>query len=429
MMLIAVGLAGTLLAFFRVPAVSSGTVWAEDGRVFLQEYLEQGPGLLAPYDGYLHFLPRLIVAFVAAVFGLEAYAVALTAACSVVIGLIAALTYYCTSALTSNVTARLAWASIPVLVAPGALETMGNAANLHWYLLWLMPWVLLKHPDTFAQKLVLAAAALAGALSEIQSVLFLPLLLWRIKDKSLWWAKGGFIIGVVCQITTLLAFPRERDGMGQDWDILSVIYGYFLNSSAAVSFGSSTVISNHIQAFGPAPIILSAIPFAVVAILVMRLSVGVQRVAGITWLLASGIVWAAAVVVNPAPYFKYAEFDTLDKWSEFFLSRYSTAPSMFLLALIPLLIAATSASSGSDLQRTRDSFIKTPHFRAALAGVFLILQSIYFFPVDAASSSGPSWAEGVRAARISCSTDPTLSSVEILQEPAGWRSTIRCEDL
>ena len=58
----AIALAGTVLAFFRVPPVSAGTIWAEDGRVFLQEYLEQGPGLLAPYDGYLHFLPRLIVA-------------------------------------------------------------------------------------------------------------------------------------------------------------------------------------------------------------------------------------------------------------------------------------------------------------------------------------------------------------------------------
>ena len=40
---------GAFLACFRVPGVAARTVWAEDGAVFLQEYLEQGPGLLNPY--------------------------------------------------------------------------------------------------------------------------------------------------------------------------------------------------------------------------------------------------------------------------------------------------------------------------------------------------------------------------------------------
>ncbi|UPO75581.1 hypothetical protein [Arthrobacter sp. Helios] len=425
-MLAAVGLVGAVLAFARVPAVASRTVWAEDGRVFLQDYLEHGPGLLAPYDGYLHLLPRFIVSMVAAAFGLEAYAVALTAACSVVVGLVAALTYYCTSAFTSNLMARLAWASIPVLAAPAALETMGNTANLHWYLLWLTPWVLFKVPEALAQKLLLAAAALVAALSEIQSILFLPLLFWRVRDRRSWWAKGGFLIGVTCQLVTLFTFPRERAGMGQDWDVLSVIYGYFLNTSAAIIYGSSTVIANHIQAFGPAPIILAAIPFAVVAALVGWLANGAQRVAGLSWLLASCIVWAAAVVINPGPYFKYSQFDTLERWSEFFLSRYSAVPSMFLLALLPLLIAAVSRP---DSVISPASFIGSVQFRGVQAGVFVVLQTIYFFPVDAAGSSGPDWAEGVRSAQLSCSADPTLQSVEILQEPAGWSSTIRCQDL
>lgn len=420
-----VALAGAVLAFFRVPPVSAGTIWAEDGSVFLEEYLEQGPALLAPYDGYLHALPRLVVALVVPLFGLEAYAVAVTAVCSLVVGLTAALTYFCSSALTSDMSARLAWASIPVLVAPGALETMGNTANLHWYMLWLMPWVLLRIPETLTQKLLLAFAALLAALSEIQTALFLPLVLWRPGDKRGWWARAGFIIGVACQVTTLLTFPREREGMGQDWDLLSVIYGYFLNSSAALAYGSSTVIANHIQAFGALPIIVSAIPFALVAALIARRADGTQRIAGLTWLLASVIIWTAAVVINPAPYFDYAQFGTTGSWSDFFLSRYSTAPSMFLLALVPLLIAALVPAENSPA----GSFITGNRFRGILLGIFVVLQSVYFFPVDAARSSGPDWAEGVRDARLVCAADPAPGSVHIAQQPGGWQSVIRCEDL
>ena len=203
------------------------------------------------------------MAIVTPIFGLEAYPVALTVACSIVLGLISALTYYCASALTTNTIARLCWASIPVLVPPGALETMANVANLHWYLLWLAPWILIKSPSALGQKILLGASALVVGLSEIQSALFLPLIFFRLKDKSLWWAKGGLAIGVACQLFTLWMFPRAQGGTGEQGDVLSAVYGYFLNTSAAIFYGSAPTIINHILGFGAAPIVLSAIPFAI----------------------------------------------------------------------------------------------------------------------------------------------------------------------
>lgn len=423
----AITAAGALLAFFRVPPVSARTLWAEDGKVFLQEYLDQGPGLLNPYDGYLHLLPRFVVALVTPVFGIEAYPLAVTVACSIILGLVAALTFYCASAITDNAAARLCWASIPVLVAPGALETMANVANLHWYLLWLAPWVLMKSPTGPGQKILLGFSALIIGLSEIQAALFLPLLLLRRRDKSFWWARAGLAAGIACQLYSLWRYPRTSGGTGEQGDVLSVIYGYFLNTSAAIFYGSSSAISAHVRDFGPLPIILSAVPFALAVLLLARFGDRIQRITGAVWLAASGALWTAAVVINPAPYFHYARFDSPESWAGFFLSRYSTVPSMFLLALIPLLIARGSEQVAAPA--TLDALLRSPRWRWGVVGVFVVLQTVHYFPIDAARSSGPVWAEQIRGAQHSCDADPALERVEILQSPDGWATTLRCSDL
>lgn len=54
-------------------------------------------------------------------------------------GRVALMTYHCSQAVTSNRWIRLAWAAVPIFVSVGAIETLDNFANLHWYLLWLTP--------------------------------------------------------------------------------------------------------------------------------------------------------------------------------------------------------------------------------------------------------------------------------------------------
>lgn len=423
----ALTLVGTVLAYVRIPSQAVKTVWAEDGALFLQVYLEKGPGLLDPYAGYLHLLPRFIVAVVTPVFGLEAYPVAITVACCVVLGLISALTYYCSSALTSNVSARLCWASIPVLVPSGAVEAMGNVANLHWYLLWLAPWVLMKSPSGVGQKILLGATALVIGLSEIQAALFLPLFFFRPKDKSLWWAKAGLAVGIACQLFTLWRSPRPQGGTGETGDVLSVIYGYFLNSTAAVFYGNGSAIADQIQRLGAGPIVLSAVPFVVVAVLLAVAGSPLQRFIGSGLLLSSMVVWVASAVINPAPYLHYSTFDSAAEWGRFYLSRYSVIPSMFLLALVPLLISASAGLGPAAGRMTR--FVRSPGLRGGLVGAFLILQTVHFFPIYDLSSGGPEWAAQIREAQSACQSQPALESVQIAQAPGTWSTTIRCADL
>lgn len=418
---------GAALAYFRIPARAVSRVWAEDGPLFLAEYLDQGPGLFTPYAGYLHLLPRTIVATVVPVFGLEAYPVAVTVACCIVLGLISALTFYCASALTTNAAARLCWASIPVLVPPGAVETLGNVANLHWYLLWLAPWVLMKSSPVLSQKILLGAVALVIGLTEIQAALFLPLIFFRLRDRNLWWAKAGLAAGTACQLFTLWRFPRFPGGTGETGDLLSVVYGYFLNSAAAIFYGSGSVITDLIQRFGAAPIVLSALPFAAAAVLTVAAGRPLHRMVGAVWLVSSMAVWAAAVIVSPAAYFHYATFESAQDWDEFFLSRYSAVPSMFLLALVPLLIAVSAERRPASGRLA--TLVSSSGFRGGVAGAFLILVTVHFFPLETLGSAGPEWAPQIREARQECAADPALESVRITQAPGNWFTTIDCADL
>jgi len=53
-----IGCLSAFAAWSRVPAIARDTLWAEDGRNFLQDALSFGPldSLFLPYAGYLHTL-------------------------------------------------------------------------------------------------------------------------------------------------------------------------------------------------------------------------------------------------------------------------------------------------------------------------------------------------------------------------------------
>ncbi|WP_066292685.1 hypothetical protein [Arthrobacter sp. B6] len=399
-------LAVAVLAFMRMPPSARDVVWAEDGGIFLRDAMAR-KGLLdifAPYDGYLHVVPRLAAKTVVRFFAVDDYALAMNFLSCVVVAMVALLVFYCSKAVTSNVYARLGWASITVLVAPAPLETLANFANIHSYFLWLMPWLLLKPATSRLSGVVLFSAALLGALTEIVTALFIPLFALRFRDKAMWPARSGLVIGLVFQAVATMSNPRSHPE-GHPLSFPSMVVGWFLNSSSAVVYGNSTQIIANIQNFAAWPAILAAVPFALAAVLVAWKGTTEQRQLAAVFLLSSIAVWSATQVVNFQEYFDYAAFDD-ERWEKFFLSRYSTVPSMFVLALLPL--AALCDRS------------KTRHLAAAAFSVFLVLQCIYFFPQNTARNEGPEWRTGVSAAREACRSDPALAAAAVDVAPNQW---------
>lgn len=409
---------GSVIAFSRLPEKAQGTIWAEDGGVFLRDALSGNgwAGIFSPYEGYIHVIPRLGANVVASFVPVGHFAVAMNFLSCVVVALVALMVFHLSKPFAESVLIRLCWASVAILVAPGPLETLANFANVHWYLLWLTPWLLLKPAKNRGEGLFIFFASMFVSLTEIVSLLFAPLFLYKLLDRAYWPARAGLVLGLICQVATTLSFPRSPSS-GYPVNFQSVLEGWFLNSSSALVYGDSISIIRNIQTFGPLPIVLAAAPFIVLFLFIILKGTPAHRLLAVVFLAASFGTWAAAQVANPQPFFDYASFDQAE-WDTFFLSRYSTVPSMFLLALVPL--AAGVATT------------KTQPLSAAILGAFVVLQLVYFFPSGVARVDGPVWKEGVSEARNVCETNVGLESAPIPIAPRGWaadRVELPCSSL
>lgn len=404
--LVAVVILGTALSLFRLPATAQDTVWAEDGGIFLNGALQHHgiTQIFAPYEGYLHVVPRTAASFIVTFVPPGSYALALTVLSCLAIGVVAALVWHCSSALAASPAIRLAWAAIPVLVAAGPQETLGDFANLHWYLLWLVPWILIKRPESILENVALTAVALAASLTEIQTALFIPLFLYRFKDRALWPPRLALLVGVACQVGTTLAFPRSAPtGPAVNW--WSVLEGWFLNSSSAIVYGTSQQIILTVTRFGWVPVALAAVPFLAAFVVTLARGSRMQKLMACVFVLASTGVWAAAQDMNFQTYFDYARFNAA-QWQSFFLSRYTVAPSMFLLALVPLVAVIAAKTSRAAV--------------AAILSALAVVVSVYFFPATVGRDHGPVWSAGIQTARSECRDTPGASTEGVPIAPTGW---------
>jgi hypothetical protein len=171
-----VGVVVTSVSWWRLGPVAARTVWAEDGGVFLREHLDEPWDLLRPYAGYLHLVPRVVVGAAWAL-PVEHYAVALSLGSCLVVGGAAALVTALARDVVGPWPVRFLLAAVPAVLPLAPHEIAGNAANLHWFLLALAPWLLAYRPRSWWATTGLASVTLAVVLSEPLTVLFLPLLL------------------------------------------------------------------------------------------------------------------------------------------------------------------------------------------------------------------------------------------------------------
>jgi hypothetical protein len=101
-----------------------------------------------------------------------------------VVGAVGALVFICSRQIVPWLPARISIAALAALIPTAPIEVLGNTANLHWYLLWLTPWLLMARPSSRLASWFFGAVALAIALTEIQVVIFLPLIAWRFRDRA-----------------------------------------------------------------------------------------------------------------------------------------------------------------------------------------------------------------------------------------------------
>lgn len=404
----------TLIAWVRLPSLTRRTVWAEDGGVFLRDVLSLGGlrSIPVPYDGYLHVVPRTMASLASTLAPVDAYAGVMSLLSCFVVAVVAVAVYFLSRTVFESRALRAMLAVIPILLPVAPQEVLGNAANLHWYLLWLAPWLLLYKPISSPGRVLLFAAALLTATSEIITGMFLPLAIWAIVARKNLWGPVGLILGVALQLLTTLMKPRFATmPIETALDPLSVIYGFFLLPLGSIWNADSRSLGSAIGSVGWRALVVPGL--LLLAIVAYTVAVGRPLLKFVSLgLLGSSIVcWTASVVLSGNRMFGYSSYVEADWTSGFGYVRYAAAPAMFLLALVPVFVAAVA-----ERDNARSG---TSHAFIAAAFVVVLLGS--YFPAATARQGGPDWAAGVADARAICTSNPTLEAAGVFVAPTVWK--------
>ena len=214
------GLLAALLAlavFVQIARIgwtgSLNSLWAEDGSVFVQGALNGSffHTIGSEYSGYLVLVPRLI--------GEAASALPLRdapAAISILSALLVALSgfavWHATAGHLVNPYLRGTLVLLTVLTPVGGLETIDSAANVSWYMLVAVFWLLLWRPRS-QRGAVLAAAFIAlAALSNPGTWFFLPLAALRafaVRDRRDLTIVGAYFGAGAIQLVALAVSNYE----------------------------------------------------------------------------------------------------------------------------------------------------------------------------------------------------------------------------
>jgi hypothetical protein len=96
----------------------------------------------------------------------------------------------------------------------------------------------MKRSSARLSALMIFFVALLVALTEIVSALFVPLFALRFREKGMWPARTGLVVGLVFQAVATVSNPRSHPE-GYPVSFPSILIGWFLNSSSAVVYGNS----------------------------------------------------------------------------------------------------------------------------------------------------------------------------------------------
>ena len=407
-----IAIAAGVIAWSRIPAGARDTLWAEDGRLFLHAAAissGQGGSLLEPYAGYLHLVPRLEALATVDLVPVQWWALSMTALSCAIAGLVAAVAFVCSRDVVPWLPARILLALLTVATPLASREVLGNAANVHSLLFWGLFWVLLYRPRTEVATGALAVFALAASLSDVQSVLLLPLLPWSRRDRRTWPVKAAVVIGATSQVVTAIVAPRGSSGRSTVGPP-SIVDGWLINA-VATSWVPIPRMGAVLAASGGLVAVLVLIPTAAVLVTVCW---GTTRERALAWMLAAGsaLVWTAGVVANPAPWYAYATMDAA-QLQHVWLSRYGVVPAMMLLALV--CVAA------GVLRRQR----RVP--RAAPVALVVVLSVALVPQLSEALSrrdAGPEWQPQISASAERCER-PGLRATA-LRETLTWRVVVPC---
>ncbi len=197
-----------ILATRIVGLLAHPQFYAEDGTVFFAEAWNEGfASLWIPYSGYLHLIPRM-VAFLSTFDPLRAELWAILAASAAQAG-VAAFVF------SRRVRLFFPWRCLLaflILGYPNMQGLVANTANIQWFAIVWVVFVLLSEPNrSRAGRLLEGGALCAVALSTPMSLFLLPIALYRLyKAKGLRIDLVLWLLGTAIQAYVLFQAGGER---------------------------------------------------------------------------------------------------------------------------------------------------------------------------------------------------------------------------
>lgn len=191
--------------------------WAEDGDVFfLQAELRGWSSLGISYEGYLHFLPR-IIAVLGRLFPLEAVPVFYAAAALIFTGFVAWLVQ------SPRIRVPAGWAgALAIAIIPHSGEVYLTICNLHWIsAIALFALVLMDDPRFPAEGIGDVALLIVVGLTGPFIILALPFFVWRAWRRRTRWGYGLLMFALICATAHLPSLlDRPASTITAEWNPL-----------------------------------------------------------------------------------------------------------------------------------------------------------------------------------------------------------------
>jgi hypothetical protein len=397
-------LAAAGISLARQPGAGAlRTVWAEDGSVFLSQASTRGAlaALVHSYGGYYHAVPRLL-AGLATLAPAHAAPAILAVEAALCVAAVAALVYFASAGHLRSPLSRLLVAAVAVVVPVGQDEILNSIANLHWYGLYALFWVLVWVPRRPAARVVAAAVVLLVAGSDILVLAFAPMALWRAVRRDATGARDrhGVVMaallgaGIVVQLSGLLTGASSRQVSANP---VTAVTGYV---SRAVPWG---LLGE--RAVGPTGTPRWAAMAALAWLLVaLAIAFAWARLTRPAWSLAlAALLHSAALYALPVVLSGYAT------------PRYAAPAAMLLVtALVALLQPAGPA-------------VKTT---APVYGLAVLLALVWAVDlrVDNSRAHGPEWGDQLPAARQECTHSSTVAlAIPPRDTGTQWQAILKCD--
>jgi hypothetical protein len=205
---VAVIVAGAGVLLVRQAGTPSwGTLWAEDGGVFLPRALSAPwASLFREYAGYLQLVPQLIADLVARL-PLRYAAAAFAIAGALVASSCAIFVFYASQGHIRRPALRALLACSVLLLPTAVIEIANSGVDAPWYLMFALFWALIWRPESRRGKALAALIAFVTMASQILNLLYLPLAAARVialpraREQA---ATSGWLAGIAFQVPGIL---------------------------------------------------------------------------------------------------------------------------------------------------------------------------------------------------------------------------------